>query len=625
MDPRLLRLYSDELTHLREVGAEFARDFPRIAARLGMSGVEVDDPYVERLLEGFAFLAARVQLKLEAEYPRLVEHLLEAVYPNFLAPVPSMMIVQLQPDPTDPNLAQGARVPRGSAIVSTQARGQGTSCEFRTAQEVRLWPIEVAQAQYFSFAPDLPLNRLPGAGRVKGGLRLKLRALAGNRFAALPIDELVVHICAPDDVAFRLHELALGTCTGSWVRPADGEPGPGWRGPDSVQPVGYADDEALLPQSERGFSGYRLLQEYAAMPQRFLSLRVTGLAQRLARVSGDEAELVLMFSRGDAALEPLVDASSVALFCTPAINLFPKRLDRIQLQGATWEHHVVPDRTRPMDFEVHHLTSVTGYGTGVVAEQSFQPLYGSRFATPREDRAYYTVRRELRVMSAKQKQEGPRSSYIGTECFLALVDGRQAPYREDLRQLALNAMVSNRDLPLLLPAAGSAGADSWQLDAPGTMARPRCLRGPTRPHHRQPRGDLGWQLVSHLSLNYLSIADDDPAKAAAAVRSLLALYGPAEDPAWQRQMDALQGVQAQRVVRRLPFGGPLTFGTGIEITTLVDELALQGASAFLLGSVLEQFFARHAALNTFTETVLASTSRGELMRWAPRVGAQALL
>jgi type VI secretion system protein ImpG len=623
MDPRLLRLYSDELTHLREVGAEFAQEFPRIASRLGMSGVEVDDPYVERLLEGFAFLAARVQLKLEAEYPRLVEHLLETVYPNFLAPVPSMMVVQLQPDAADPNLALGAAVRRGSGVHSTLPRGQGTHCEFRTAHDVCLWPITIASAQVFSFAPDLPLNRLPAGGRIRGGLRIRLRALGGTRFSQLPIDELPLYIAAPDDAAYRLHELVHGAGLGSWVR-SDAQPGPGWRGPASVQPMGYAENEALLPDTERGFSGYRLLQEYAAMPQRFLFLRIGQLRERLARVDSDEVEIVLPFSRGDAGLEPLVDAGSLALFCTPAINLFHKRLDRIQLQGSAWEHHVVPDRTRPMDYEVYSVTSVTGFGTGVVAEQGFHPLYSSRHHSVRDDGAYFTLRREARVMSARQKTEGPRSSYIGTECFLSLVDGRQAPYRQDLRQLALGARVSNRDLPLLLPNGAAAGAGSWQLDAPGSVAAVRCLRGPTRPQHRQPRGDVGWQLVSHLSLNYLSIAGDDPVRAAAAMRSLLALYGPADDAGWHKQIDGLQSIAAQRVVRRLPFSGPLTFGTGVEVTALVDEMAFQGASPFLLGSVLERFFARHAALNTFSETVLRSPARGELMRWPARVGEQAL-
>jgi type VI secretion system protein ImpG len=630
MDPRLLRLYSDELTHLRERGAEFAREFPRIAARLSMDGIEVTDPYVERLLEGFAFLTARIQLKLDAEYPRLVQHLLEATYPNFLAPIPSMMVAQLVPDAADPNLVHGARVKRGSTLRSELPRGQNTLCEFRCAREVQLWPIEIAAVQYFTHAPDLPLAQLPDGQRAKGGLRIRLRALGGASFRDLAIATLPIHIAAADGIAYRLHELALGTCLGTWVRPAkDDAPLPGWRGAESIAALGYDDDEALLPITQRGFSGYRLLQEYAALPQRFLGFTVEDLRARLARVAGTEAEIVLLFGRGDAALESLVDAASLALFCTPAVNLFPKRLDRIVLTPANWEHHAVPDRTRPMDFEVHSIESVTGFGTGIVAEQQFLPMYANLHTEPRSHGAYYTVRREPRVLSAAQKAHGPRSSYVGQEVYLALVDAHQAPYREDLRQIAVSALCTNRDLPNLLPGSGPASnaaeASGWVLDAAGTTARVRCIAGPTRPRARFSDGDIGWSLVSQLSLNYLTIAGDDPARAAAALRSMLALYGPAHDSAWSKQLDGLTGVQARQVVRRLPMGGPLTFGTGIEVTASVDDLAFQGGSAFLLGCLLERFFARHVSLNTFSETVLRTAARGEVMRWPARLGEQALM
>src|SRR4051812_7984011 len=172
MDPRLLRLYNDELTHLREVGAEFAAEFPRIASRLGMEGMEVADPYVERLLEGFAFLTARVQLKQEAEQPRLIAHLLEATYPNFLAPVPSMMVARMRVDPADPNLVNGYVLPRGSGVFPKAARGQHTQCDFHAAPAVTLCPVELMARKFFRPAPALPLARLPQAQGMRGSLRI---------------------------------------------------------------------------------------------------------------------------------------------------------------------------------------------------------------------------------------------------------------------------------------------------------------------------------------------------------------------------------------------------------------------------------------------------------------------
>ncbi|MBI5255960.1 MAG: type VI secretion system baseplate subunit TssF [Burkholderiales bacterium] len=628
MDPRLVRLYQDELTHLREVGSEFAAEFPKIAARLGMEGMEVADPYVERLLEGFAFLAARVQLKLEAEHPKLIAQLLESIYPNFLAPVPSMMVLRLGADPADPNLAKGYTVARGSAVQSQQARGQDTFCEFRTAMAVTMWPIELVSVQYFTHAPDLGLARLPQAKPMKGGLRLRLRAGGGLQFNQLPIERLGLHICAPDDVAFRLHELVLGTTLGSLVV-TPGAAGAAdmarqWRDGASVQPVGFEAEEALLPESLRAFSGHRLLQEVSAMPQRLLFFDIAELAPRLATIAGDQVELVLLFSRGDPALETLVDGGSLALFCTPAINLFSKRLDRVPLGPGNWEYHLVPDRTRPMDLEVHSVDTVVGHGSGREAPREFKPLYTSHHEAPAEGHGYFTLRREPRLLSDRQRLQGPRSAYIGEEVYLSLVDANHGAYRENLRQLAVTAWVTNRDLPALLPQAGAAGAGAWKLDSPGPVHTVECVRGPTRPISRRPTGDIGWQLVSQLTQNHLSL-EGTPAQAAAALRDTLRLYGPPADLTWSHHVDGLLSLKAEPTVRRLPFKGPLSFGSGIALELEVNELAFQGSSAFLLASVLERLFTRHAAINSFIQLTLRSQQRGLVKTWVPRLGERATL
>src|SRR5512143_485552 len=332
MDPRLLRHYNQELQHLREMGAEFAQQFPQIAARLGMEGIEVSYPYVERLLEGVGFLAARVQLKLEAEFPRFTQRLLEIVYPNYLAPTPSMLVAQFQPDLNEANLARGITIPRGSAMRSLLGKGDVTACEFRTAQDTTLWPLEIVSAKYFSFAADLPLNALPSGQKVKGGVRLRLRATAGLNFDQLKLESLRLFLSGADEVAYKLYELTFGACLGMLVGPPQ-RPLPWYEfvPRKHVRPVGYGDGEALLPVTLRGFQGYRLLQEYFAFPQRYLFADLDGLGKAAQRQSGNELEIVLLFERGDAQLESVVDAANFSLFCTPAVNLFPRRCDRIHV------------------------------------------------------------------------------------------------------------------------------------------------------------------------------------------------------------------------------------------------------------------------------------------------------
>lgn len=619
MDPRLLRYYNQELQHLREMGAEFSQQFPKIAARLGMDGIEVSDPYVERLLEGVGFMAARVQLKLDAEFPRFTRRLQEIVYPNFLAPTPSMLMAQFRPQADDTNLAQGLKIARGSILRSAPGKGDIVACEFRTAHDVTLWPIEVSSAKYFSFAPDLPLSSLPVAQRIKGGVRLRLKTTAGLQFQQLQVEHLPLYLSGSDDIAYKLHELCLGSCLGALAAPA-GQP---WSWfeflpASNIRPLGYRDEEALLPASLRSFQGYRLLQEYFAFPQRFLFVDVHGLGTALRRHAGGEMELVLLFERGETALESVVDASCFSLFCAPAVNLFPKRADRVHLNDSSHDYHVVADRTRPMDYEVYEVTSVTGHGVGSDSERCFAPFYAAYHAEGSQHKAYFTTQREPRVLSETQKRTGFRSSYVGSEVFISLADPDEAPYRHDLRQLSITTLCTNRDLPLHIPLG--TGASDFVLDHAAPVAGIRCLKGPSKPYSPLLEGAAAWRFISHLSLNYLSLLNTDGGEGAQALRQMLALYASGTGGSLQRQIDALQAVRAVPVVRRLRGGGPISFGRGLRIELDVDEMGFQGGSAFLFGSVMEQFFARYVSINSFAETVLCSSGRGEIMHWEPRCG-----
>jgi type VI secretion system protein ImpG len=624
MDPRLLEFYNLELQHLREMGKEFAEQFPKIAARLGMSGLEVADPYVERLLEGVAFLAARVQLKLEAEFPRFTQSLLEIVYPHYLAPTPSMLVAQLTPDLAEPSLATGTRsVPRGSTLRSLLVGDAVTACEFRSAHEVTLWPIELTSASYFAFAPDLPLNALPIGPRIKGGVRIRLKSANGIPFSRMPIDRLPIYLAGADGVANKLYELCLGANLGALVLPARS---PRWHEflkPSAIRPVGFADDEALLPVTLRSFQGYRLLQEYFAFPQRFRFFELNGLAPAMKRADTDEIELVVLFHRGEPSFEGVIDASNFALFCTPAINLLHRRTDRVHVTDGMHEYHVVADRTRPMDFEIYEITDVVGHGVGADSEQQFRPFYSAYADHDRQHSAYFTTRREPRLPSSAQKRRGPRSSYIGTEVFISLVDSDQAPFSGDLRQLSMQAWCTNRDLVLQMPIG--AGKTDLTLDIAAPVTSIRVVTGPSRPRAPLVDGAISWRAINHLSLNYLSLVNSSPAEGAAALRQLLDLYVPQADASARRQVEGIRSVSVTPVVRRLPGPGPLAFGRGLEITLTVDEMAYEGASAYLAAAVLQQYFARHVSINSFTETVLRSEHRGEVSRWAPSWGARPTL
>lgn len=625
MDSRILDYYNRELQHIREMGAEFAREYPKIAGRLGLEGFECADPYVERLLEGFAFLAARVRLKVDAEFPTFTQHLLEIVYPHFLAPTPSMAVVELQPDLSEGSLAEGFAVPRDSILRGLLGKGQETACEYRTAHEVTLWPLELKSADYVPSRGAVATMGVPNLPNVHAAIRLTFGCTAGLNFSELSLEKLPLFLRGADALPMRIYEQMLGNSVAMIVKPK----GQNARldqvvDKSHIKRVGFSDGQALLPYGPRSFQGYRLLQEYFAFPERYSFVEVGNLGPAVKRCDGPEIDVIVLLNRSDPELEGALNEANFGLFCTPAVNLFPRRADRIHINERETEFHVLPDRTRPMDFEVHSVAQVVGYGSGGEKQQEFQPFYGFNDWTRNSDGvAYYTLNRQPRLASSRQRKIGARSSYVGSETFISLVDASEAPYPSDLNQLAVNVLCTNRDLPLQLPVGQ--GSTDFTIESAAPVEAVKVVAGPTRPRPSNAEGKTAWQLVSHLSLNYLTLVDSDKVHGAAALRELLALYSETRDPAIRKQVDGIQSVESQPVTRRIPRPGPITFGRGLQIKIIFEESAFEGSGIFMLGAVLEQFFARYVSINSFTETIIASTERGEVMRWPVRIGQRQTL
>lgn len=619
MDHRLLSYYNRELQYLRELGGEFARQFPKIAGRLGLEAFECADPYVERLLEGFAFLAARVQIKIDAEFPRFTEHLLSMVYPHYLAPTPSMAVVKLFPNFQQGVLNDGFLVERGSALRGNTGRDEQTTCEYRTAHDVTLWPVELASVTHTSYVGDLGDLSLPGKNPLRGALRFRFRTVTGIPFSDLSMNEIALFLSGPEQMSMRMYELLFAGAQAIAVRPPNGQATIVVNRP--VRPVGFEDEQALLPFGPKSFQGYRLLHEYFALPNRFLFVELSGLLPGVSRCQESELEVIVLLDRHDPWVEASVAPAHFEPFCTPAINLFPRRVDRVHLSDRNHQYHVVPDRTRPVDFEVHSVTEVLGMGTQAETVRQFQPFYACRERYANES-SFYTLHREPRMATARERRAGARSTYSGTEVFISLVDGDYGPHNPDVKQLAINALCTNRDLPLMMPL-GAAGTD-FTVDTGAPVDAIRCVAGPSEPRPPSAWGATSWRLVSHLSLNYLSITESGDQRGAAALREMLHLYGDVGSPILRRQIDGVRAISSSPIVRRVPTEGQLAFGRGLQIVLECDEAAFEGGSAFLFASVLERFFAKYASINSFTETVLRSEQRGELMRWPARLGGRAV-
>ncbi|KVM03718.1 type VI secretion system protein ImpG [Burkholderia ubonensis] len=623
METHLLEYYNRELAYLRELGAEFAQQFPKVAARLRLPESGPPDPYVERLLEGFSFLTARVQLKMDAEFPRFTHALLDAVYPGYVAPLPSMAIVQFAPVMNEGSLAQGWRLPAGTALRARPASPeQPTACEFRTAHDLTLWPLELTDAAVTGAPAYLPRGIVPARRDVRGALRIRLRARGGARLAQLPLDRLMLHLAGPERDALHLLELIAAHTLGVVVH----DPGQPQRwahalGAHALVHQGFDAEQAILPDDGRSFHGYRLLREYFAFPARFLFFSIDGLRPALARATGDECELTLLFDRHDAALEAAVDARHLALNCTPAVNLFRRRGDRIPVAPGVREHHVVVDRSRPLDYEVYAVERLASEprddGRMRGQPREFRPFHASFAGDDGNFGAYYTVRREPRLVSAQARANGTRTGYVGSEVYVSLVDSQCAPYDESMRYLAVDTLCTNRDLVLLQPP-GDANTFTLRVSAP--VERIVAIRGPSRPRPPIADAQTAWRLIRHLGLARHTLTDLDDEEGAHVLRELLGLHADPADAAMRRQIDGVRRVAFAPVFHRLPAAGPLMFGRGVQVDVTVDDHAFSGDSPFLLGAVLEQFFARHVSINAFAECVLTSAQRGRLAHWPARVG-----
>ncbi|MFZ4622712.1 MAG: type VI secretion system baseplate subunit TssF [Rhodoferax sp.] len=619
MDPRMLDYFNRELAYMREQGAEFAEQFPKVASRLGMRGMEVADPYVERLMEGFAFMSARVQLKMDAEFPRFSQRLLDLVYPGYLAPTPAMGIARFEPSKSQGGSPDGYVLPRHSRLRARLPAYEQTACEFRTAHELVLWPLRLAEAKLTAAPPDLPVAGYRWGAPVRGALRLVFETTGNIEVAALKLDKLSFFLAGDADTASKLQELLHTQCLGMVVHAGrlpirDLVP----YSKESLVAEGFDTDQALLPLDSRAFDGYRLLHEYFSFPARYRFISINGLQKALRQIEGNRFEVVLLLKSANVMLEPIIDADHFLMNCAPVANLFQRVADRIPVTTTRFEYHVVMDRGRPLDFEIHSITRVMGHQSDSDREVAFHPFYAAADVDRRGAGAYFSMRREQRLLSEKARRNGPRTGYVGSECFISLVDTHEAPYSSDLRQITVDALCTNRDLSLLTPM-GNAGSDLTLLSS-APVDDIRFVTGPTRPTAALAEREITWRLISHLSLNYLTLTDISAEQGAGALRELLGLYARLGSVGADAQIAAVQKLNVKSVNRRVPGRGPIVFGRGVQLDLLIDEIPLAGASPWLLGAVLEQFFSRHVGLNSFSEFVLRSTQRGQVANWQPQVG-----
>ena len=594
----LLRYYLEELSYLREMGERFSRSYPKVAGRLELQSDECPDPHVERLIESFAFLTARIQSSLDADFPEIAAELLNVLYPHYLNPVPSMAVAKFDFDRDQGKLTSGFEIPRHTKLFAHADQGQ--LCRMRTAYPVTLWPIEVSRAVI-----DVPerFEFLSGTDAASV-LRLRLDSRA-DPFEVLEVDSLRFYLHGEPVLVGRLYELLTESLRRVVVLPVDAKSSsPRYIEASNVVPVGFGEEDEVVPYARHSHPAHRLLQEYFSFPDKFHFFDVRGLK---GRATGTSIDLLFLLDRVPRT-KLLLMPETFSLGCTPVVNLFRKSSEPIRVDHRQTEYRLVGDMRKERTTEVHSILSVSGSADSAEGVRDYAPFYS--FTHGMELRGQKTFWHARRVASTREDMPG-------TEMLLSFRDLDFRPARPPHEVVYAQLLCTNRALATELPAGAVLSGDE---PVPATVV---CLKKPTRPLTPPLGGQTLWRLISHLSLNYLSLGSQQ--ESVRALHEILNLYCFSDAPSLRQQVQGIRSMNTRKISRRLGGDGWKGFCRGTEITLEFEEAQYVGSSASLLAAVLSRFFALYGSMNSFTQLVSKRFGREGEKRWPPMAGAKSVL
>jgi type VI secretion system protein ImpG len=578
------------------MGQQFARSYPKVASRLELQPGECPDPHVERLIESFAFLTARIQNDLDSDFPEIAAELLDVLYPHYLRPVPSMAVARFDFDPERAKLTTGFEIEKHTQLFAVAE--QGAVCRMRTCYPVTLWPVKVTRAEM-----EVPeLFDFLGSD-VAAVLRLRLESLA-DPFEVLGVDKLRFYLHGDPVLVSRVYELMLRDTIRVAVVPHDAK-SHSYLPKNSLAPVGLEDDEEVIPYPRHSHPAYRLLQEYFAFPEKFHFVDVSGLA---GRASGQSIDLLFLLDRASKR-RLLLTPETFSLGCTPIANLYRKTTEPIRIDQRQIEYRLVGDMRKERTTEIHSIVAVSGSSNEAETSREYAPFYSFTHGMEmRKQKAFWHARRV----------PASREDLTGTDVLLSFRDLEFRPTFPPEEIVFAHTLCTNRELAVQLPADAKLQTDE---SIPASIV---CVKKPTRPIDPPLGGQALWRLVSHLSLNHLSLTEER--ESLRALHEILGLYCFAESPAHWQQIRGIQAMAQRRIMRRAPQPDWKGFARGTEVTLNFNEENYAGSSAFLLASVLSRFFGLHASTNSFTQLVMTRVAReGESNRWPPMAGGRAVL
>lgn len=605
MNDELLHYYHQELAQLREQGQKFAQAHPKVAERLKLGHDEIEDPLVARLLESVTFLTARIQHKIDHQHSTIINDLITLLYPTYLMSAPAMGILQYQSKKT---LQKPYAVPAQAEVYATTPTGK--KCTFSTGFAITLNPIQITQTRLRS---DPPIGRKHCDKSIKSALSITLQSQG---------EQTTLHDCTLDTLrlftnlaskdAMALYELIFSRLS-HIVITSDEDPNKALSPPpDLIKPVGFNDQDALLPTPTAGFAPYRLLLEFFAFPQKFLFFDITTLTDNLPNFCQRNMTIHLMFTDRNKALESTIYLKSLALNCTPIVNLFKQAGDPIQYDKRQTDYHIIANAHATVeDIEVYDICSISVSNKEFFQKLSCSPYFGKRFDDENfTQHLYWQIKR-------KPCWQLNHFNLAGSECFVSFseIDTTKLP---DSLTLTPYLTCSNRELPNQLPHGHERAQFQFTDTDYEVVESINTITEITSPKYRPTHEKHAFQLLSHLTLNQMSL--HDPSSALATLKDNLKLYAFMDNRSNERIIKSITNLTARHITTRHPNQLKQGFCQGSEVILTIDESHLLHQESVLLGQILHRFLSASCSINAFIKLILHSKQRGEIMIYPPLLG-----
>jgi len=617
MKKDFLKYYNNELRYLRETGLEFAEKHPKIAGRLQLSETECQDPYIERLLEGVAFMAARVHHKLDSEFPRFSQALINTVYPQNSIPAPSFTIASFLPD-KDSDLTDGVEIPAKTVLRSKEKYHNNADCKFTTISSVMLYPTVIEKAAYH-YDDINTFNLSDISKKAKSYMQIDFKNHNSVNFSALDMDNLPIYITGADkETANTIYEQIFTKALQVVFR--NGKTGEILYSTSEVYNVlrhwGFDRDNSLFPSDFRVPNSLRLIREFYAFENKFMYFNLSELKSVISKCKSDELEMIILFSNNNSLLKN-INSKNFHLYTAPAANIFEKELDRIYLSNKNADTHIPADRLFNQNYEILEIKKVIGYDKNYTFITEFYPFFNTSIP---EGKSFYSCYRKERNLSENEHKYGTRTKYKGSEMYISLIDKNSLPYDHSVSELSITALCSNRDIPVLMSIDFNK-IDMFIYNGNYPVKQVEFITKPTTPKPALSEACSDWSIINQFSINYFSMSGEAKENAVEQLKKILSLYSGNEEGIKLKDINnGIADVTVKSIIKRVDKFFPISYSKGIAVEVLFDEDEISSKNMILLASVLNYFFASNIPLNSFVQLTVNSCQRGEIVKWPLKIG-----